>query len=368
DKKAQADNTPDFQFLYLLERGEGDEHGIMLAREVAKLEKVVEEANAKLGVDIETELDTKLDGETDILTMGNDGIINKGTASNLNQAKTQAKELKEIKGEFAKLKTANINNGGVALIGNDNKVNDGLITIIKANLTILNDYQNGFRQVLELNPIDPLPDNLNDLSDLYNSKSGTQTVIQLKTKADHYDRIHTKLNGKVSDSELDNLLNNSPSCSHTDYDAIKQERDQLKTDKDNHKCDCDSKAVITEIKQKINPPTDKISELEQQITKLQTPQSLKEIKVSEAVKKEIVEISKEFGLTSQQLASASSYQELATLQSQAFKSKLESEINDKKSARYLNCGLGVLCLGSLVALAWMLIKQSKGLKLGDNKE
>jgi len=263
----------------------------------------------------------------------------------------------------------------------------------------LNAYQDGFRQVLELNPTDPLPDNLNDLANLYNGKSGTQTVPELKTKADHYDRIHTKLSGKVSDSELDNLLNNSPSCSHTDYDAIKQERDQLKTDKDNHKCDCDSKvkaketeiltkiitdcglatererenlleAVITEIKGKIKPPTDtkdnKIAELEAQINKLQTPQSLKEIKVSEAVKNEIVEISKDLGLTSQQLASASSYQELAILQSQAFKSKLSSEISDKKSAEYLNIGLGVLCMGSLVALAWILIKQNKGLKIGGN--
>ncbi|KLL04486.1 MAG: hypothetical protein MRERV_21c040 [Mycoplasmataceae bacterium RV_VA103A] len=266
----------------------------------------------------------------------------------------------------------------------------------------LDAYQDGFRQVLELNPTDPLPTDLNNLANLYNAKSGTQTVPELKTKADHYDRIHTKLNGQVSDTELDTLLSNSPSCSHTDYDAIKQERDQLKTDKDNHKCDCDSKvaqketeiltkiitdcglatekeranlleAVITEIKGKMKPPTDntkdnKIAELEAQVNKLQTPQSLKEIKVSEAVKKEIMEISKEFGLTSQQLVSASSYQELATLQSQAFKGKLSSEISDKKSAEYLNIGLGVLCMGSLMVLAWMLIKQNKGLKIGDNEE
>ncbi|CAG8743270.1 11491_t:CDS:2, partial [Cetraspora pellucida] len=244
----------------------------------------------------------------------------------------------------------------------------------------LDAYQDGFRQILELNPTDPLPTDLQNLAVLYNDKSGTQTVPELKTKADDYDRIHTKLSGKVSDDDLGNLLNGAPRCSHSDYDAIKQERDQLKTDKDNHKCDCEAqvKAKETEILTKIitdckmKPPTDakdnKIAELEAQVNKLQTPQSLKELKVSEAVKKEIVEISKEFGLTSRQLASASSYQELAILQSQAFKNKLSSEISDKKSAEYLNIGLGVLCMGSLVVLAWMLIKQNKGLKIGGNEE
>jgi len=56
----------------------------------------------------------------------------------------------------------------------------------------------------------------------------------IKGESAEYQRIHTKLNGKVSDSELDNLLNQTPSCSHTDYDTIKQERDDLKQQKDNY--------------------------------------------------------------------------------------------------------------------------------------
>jgi len=49
-------------------------------------------------------------------------------------------------------------------------------------------------------------------------------------------------------SDLITFYNNppAPSCSHSDYDVIKTERDQLKTDKDNHQCDCDSKVAAKE--------------------------------------------------------------------------------------------------------------------------
>jgi len=56
----------------------------------------------------------------------------------------------------------------------------------------------------------------------------------IKGESSEYQRIHTKLNGKVSDSDLDNLLNQTPSCSHTDYDTIKQERDDLKQQQANY--------------------------------------------------------------------------------------------------------------------------------------
>jgi len=44
----------------------------------------------------------------------------------------------------------------------------------------------------------------------------------IKGESAEYQRIHTKLSGKVSDDDLTNLLNSSPSCSHSDYDDIKQ--------------------------------------------------------------------------------------------------------------------------------------------------
>lgn len=230
-----------------------------------------------------------------------------------------------------------------------------------------------------------------------------------KTNSDEYDRIHTKLSGKVSDSELDTLLNSSPQCSHTDYDTIKTERDQLKTDKENHNCDCDSKvkakeseiitkiitdlglatererenvleAIITEIKTKITPPADnskelsekqsKITELESQIKTLKSPKSLKDLAISSEIKSEVIKISQGLGLTSQacaKLEKATSYQELSTLQKEAFQEKLTSEANDKKSAERLNYGLGALCIGSLLILAYMIIKTTSLPTMGEKK-
>jgi len=68
----------------------------------------------------------------------------------------------------------------------------------------------------------------NNLTDWQNK------LNQGQQKASEYDRIHTKLNGKVSDSDLDSLLNQTPSCSHIDYDTIKQERDELKQQQTNY--------------------------------------------------------------------------------------------------------------------------------------
>jgi len=198
----------------------------------------------------------------------------------------------------------------------------------------------------------------------------------IKGESAEYQRIHTKLSGKVSDSELDNLLNQTPSCSHTDYDTIKQERNDLKQQKDNYSTEKQQaiqdkekeiinkiitdlgltterereralEAVITEIKSKLTPPAcdkcsgkdSKISELQEQITKLQTPKTLKDLPISKGVKEEIIKISQELGLTAQscaKLEKATSYQELSSLQKQAFQERLEKETNDKNSANSLN--------------------------------
>jgi hypothetical protein len=56
----------------------------------------------------------------------------------------------------------------------------------------------------------------------------------IKGESAEYQRIHTKLSGKVSDDDLTNLLNSAPSCSHSDYDTIKQERDDLKQQQTNY--------------------------------------------------------------------------------------------------------------------------------------
>ncbi|CAG8685960.1 9917_t:CDS:2, partial [Ambispora gerdemannii] len=66
-----------------------------------------------------------------------------------------------------------------------------------------------------------------------------------QTESEEYRRIRTKLNNKTSDSELTNLLNAVPTCSHTDYDTIKQAlaAEQAKTKKQKETCDLEKKAA-----------------------------------------------------------------------------------------------------------------------------
>jgi len=74
-------------------------------------------------------------------------------------------------------------------------------------------------------------------------------LASLLTKSAEYTRIHTKLNGKISDSELQALIDAIPTCPHTDYDTIKSERDNLKTENTQlkeHQCDCASKIAAKE--------------------------------------------------------------------------------------------------------------------------
>jgi len=202
----------------------------------------------------------------------------------------------------------------------------------------------------------------------------------IKGESIEYQRIHTKLNGKVSDSELDNLLKRvpAPKCSHTDYDTIKQAlaKEKEKLTKKEASCELEKKqalaekekeiiekiitdlklstereredvleAVITEIKAKITPPTDttdkdnKITELQEQINNLQTPKNLKDLPISKGIKEEVIKISQELGLTAQscaKLEKATSYQELSSLQKQAFQEKLNSEIRERDAAISLN--------------------------------
>ncbi len=76
-----------------------------------------------------------------------------------------------------------------------------------------------------------------------------EDLASLLTKSAEYTRIHTKLNGKISDSELQALIDAIPTCPHTDYDTIKSERDNLKTENTQlkeHQCDCASKIAAKE--------------------------------------------------------------------------------------------------------------------------
>ena len=91
---------------------------------------------------------------------------------------------------------------------------------------------------------------------------------------------------------------------------------------------------------------------------------MKDLPISQGIKEEVIKISQELGLAAQscaKLEKATSYQELSSLQKQAFQERLEKETNDKNSANSLNWALGILTLGSLLVLAWMIMKQNKAI-------
>ena len=321
------------------------------------------------------------------------------------------------------------------LTGDDRGVGYGWRWPYKLNNTVLQNYKNSITTItnaethLGLNPGDLATITTNAAYNL-NGKTLTQLLTPhtcppcpqthcpnthanydtIKGKSAEYQRIHTKLSGKVSDDDLTNLLNSSPSCSHSDYDTIKQaladEKEKLTKKEESWELEKQAaqaekekeiinkiitdlglttererertlEAVITEIKAKITPPTDttdkdkKITELQEQITNLKAPKTLKDLPISKGVKEEVIKISQELGLTAQscaKLEKATSYQELSSWQKQAFQEKLDSETSEKDSATSLNWVLGVLTLGSLVALAWMVMKQNKGILPGSDKK
>ena len=240
------------------------------------------------------------------------------------------------------------------------------------------------RKTLSLGVNDKLP---NDWTTKLVKKSDLDTANSQIT-ALTTDRDNQKNRADTLQTWKDSHNCSAPSCSHTDYDTIKQERDQLKTDKESHNCDCDSKvraketqiiskiitdlglstererenileAVIAEIKTKLTPPannTDKnrISELEAEVISLRKP-------APEVVAK-MTEFSQELNIANteyqKKLSQAQDYQQLVSIQSEAFKEKLTSEIANKNSAERLNMGLGALSIGSLLLLFWMIVKKT----------
>jgi hypothetical protein len=66
---------------------------------------------------------------------------------------------------------------------------------------------------------------------------------------------------------------------------------------------------------------------------------LKDLPISKGVKEAVIKISQELGLTAQscaKLEKATSYQELSSLQKQAFQESLNNETSEKNSAIALN--------------------------------
>src|SRR4051812_8434939 len=87
----------------------------------------------------------------------------------------------------------------------------------------------------------------------------------LQTKSGEYDRIHTKLEGKVSDPELQALLD-QVGCSHTDYDTTKQTVEKLTIQNQQITNDLDqSEKAKGQLEQQLNNLVGQLSEQERKI-------------------------------------------------------------------------------------------------------
>jgi hypothetical protein len=120
----------------------------------------------------------------------------------------------------------------------DFKLNKTVLQNYKNNQKLITKIANRLQTILGLTPTTVVPNDwhtkLVKKTDLDAYENGLKAVLnndltnwqnklnQGQQKANEYQRIHTKLNGKVSDDDLTNLLNAAPSCSHSDYDDIKQ--------------------------------------------------------------------------------------------------------------------------------------------------
>jgi hypothetical protein len=247
----------------------------------------------------------------------------------------------------------------------------------------LTNFVNGISDILENPTFFPT-----DWKDRIVRKSDLDTVIAekavLQVKADEYDRIHAKLSGRISDAELDNFLNPLP-CSHADYDNIKNERDMAQTDLVRITGERDT--AISEKNTAIaNLSAKELAIVEQIITDCElgtnTEKTLDKViirikelikdndTINPTVKDEVIKLSKELELGDnfqQQLSNATTYSSLIDIQKQAFSSKLsesKSEISKYQSRSNWFMGLGLLSVGGLLILAYLLLKN----KQQDNEE
>lgn len=217
--------------------------------------------------------------------------------------------------------------------------------------------------------------NLNhDKTTLTIEKAGLTTERDnYKLKADEYDRIYAKLSGKVSDAELDALLNPSPPpCSHTDYDAIKNERNTLKTETNTLRQNQDEIIAGLELGQ--NSTLDQIlAKIKQLSAEVEEP--------TYSVKKDLLarieKLSFSGDLTAKfknEVESATSYRQLSEIQAEHFKKGLEGKNDTLKRFEdnngKLKAGLVVSILLALSAIVLAVIiylrKQKQVKKVGLN--
>lgn len=117
---------------------------------------------------------------------------------------------------------------------------------------------------------------------------------------------------------------NGPTCSHTDYDSIKSERDSLKSEN-------------TQLK------NDKSKENTEAFTKKELAKS-----TNDYLKKWNVEISKD---KKSKIQDADSVQKVEEIRNEIIGGEIDKLKSKNNSSFYLNIGLGALTLVSLLALA-----------------
>jgi hypothetical protein len=169
-----------------------------------------------------------------------------------------------------------------------------------------------------------------------------------------------------------------PTCSHSDYEQLKEQLVQQKTNCKLEKEELEStmlnkiitelgletpqtaenafQLVITELKAKLKPDgSDKqtiISELEKQLA---TAQATRHKPTAEVVKKVSEKLKNdEEALT--KLQNSSTYSELLDIYQENMETKVANEVSKKKQVKQLNIALSVLSVSSLLMLAAILIK------------
>ncbi|RHZ35184.1 hypothetical protein [endosymbiont GvMRE of Glomus versiforme] len=202
-------------------------------------------------------------------------------------------------------------------------------------------------------------------------------------ESDEFRRISAKLSGKISDSELQDLLDKIPSCSHIDYETIKQaladEREKLTKQKEHYNKEKQEvemriinkiitdlelstererenalELVIQEIRNKITPPTDDkdkvIHDLQEQMNNSKKP--------STRIVNKVIESGKNINISNSEFIKkvneACDYDELVQVYNSEVENRLEIVAQEKQNIIVLSSVLSSISIGSSIILAYRI--------------
>jgi hypothetical protein len=243
-------------------------------------------------------------------------------------------------------------------------------SVYAEKLNYYKDLVKSFKEMLGLDPKEPLPYSLktggkfdpNKLKEQTKDKIGAMVQAdypQLKAKLEaqkDYDDIKTERDqlkqqlaairnelGLAEDSPnqqaIDEIkkLKNRPtsSCSHTDYDAVKSERDTLRNE--------------------VESKNRRISELENE--NKENVGGITREDLAESAKTNLEKLGIKV-LDDSKLQNATTAQNVEKIRNEMISDEFNKLKDEKNSAYYLNLGLGAITLGSLIFIAWMAMRQN----------